>query len=138
MTVVEEPTSGGGSLPLVLRIVETSEEKFCEGWGWAVVGVEERGVLPLVEAGCPAVMEEPEVAMLDGSERLLLEAIVSSLSLLFFFFLGGVSCMRADVRVRVCACVCMCCVWGGRVDSMLGQGAFCSLLWGLESRGGNT
>lgn len=132
MTVVEEPTSGGGSLPLVLRIVETSEEKFCEGWGWAVVGVEERGVLPLVGAGCPAVMEEPEVAMLDGSERLLLEAIVSSFR--FFFLLLGRGFLYACGCTCACVCVCGCCVCVERVR----PGGFCSLLWGLESCGGNT
>lgn len=106
------------------------------------MGVEERGVLPLVEGGCPAVMEEPEVVIVDGSERLLLEAMVSSLSLLFLL-LGR---MRADVRARVCVCVracvcvlCVCvCVCGERVDLMFGQGASarCCGVWILV--GGNT
>lgn len=129
--MVEEPTSGGGSLPLVLRIVETREEKFWEGWGWAVVGVEERGVLPLVEGSCPAVMEEPEVVIVDGSERLLLEAMVSSLLLLFlmlgrvFLYACGYACARVCACV-VCVCVCVCRWCGECVGLMFGQGLLLS------------
>ena len=64
MTVVDEPTSGGGSRPDVLRIVDTSDEKFCDAWGWELVGVEERGVslLPDETECCGVAME---VAVLE-------------------------------------------------------------------------
>lgn len=79
------------------------------------MGVEERGGLPLVEGGCPVVIEELEVVMLDGSERLLLEAMVSCLSLLLLLLLLRFSCMyvcaRVGVRACVRACVCVCDVW---------------------------
>jgi len=44
-TVVEGPTRGAGSLPVVLRIVETKVEKFCdeEAGCAAATGVDERG-----------------------------------------------------------------------------------------------
>lgn len=89
------------------------------------MGVEERGVLPLVEGGCPVVMEELEAVMLDGSERLLLEAMVS-----FFLIASSASSsavllyvrMCARVCVRACVRVCACVVCGERVDLMFGQG----------------
>jgi len=68
MMVVEEPTSGGGSRPDVLRIVATSEEMFWDACGWAVVGVEDRGVLLLLLEGfcCGAVTEEVEAVIVGG------------------------------------------------------------------------
>lgn len=111
MTVVDEPTSGGGSLPLVFRIVETSDEKFCEVCGWVVVGVDERGALVfVVVGGCccccccccwcwwGAVMEELEAVMIEDEGKVLLFDDMGRIPLPGFFL---------SYRMYMCVYLCM-------------------------------